>query len=98
VIVASSIDWTMVITALIVGAPAIIAAIYAGRVHHQIKTPSGKPLGAVAEYAHDTAIANNMLLSKANGHTKPADHDTLSAGGKLPPHIPDPPPPIDPVP
>lgn len=88
----ASIDWTNVIVAGIVGLPAIIAAVYAGRVHGQIKTPSGKPLGEVVEYAHDTAIANNMLLTKANGHTKPADHDTLSAEGKTPPHIPDPPP------
>jgi hypothetical protein len=96
--IASSIDWTNVILALIAAVPGIIAALYAGRIHGQIKTPSGKPLGQVAEYAHDTAIANNMLLSKANGHTKPADHDTLSTEGKTPPHIPDPPPPVAPVP
>lgn len=86
---ASSIDWTMVLTSLIVGAPAIIAAIYTVRVHGQIKTPSGKTLGEVAEYAHDTAIANNMLLSTSNGPTKAADHDTLIASGSVPPLIPD---------
>jgi hypothetical protein len=30
----ASIDWTNVIVSLIVGLPAIIAALYAGRVHH----------------------------------------------------------------
>lgn len=90
---AAAVDWTRVLDTLIVAAPAIIAAIYAGRIHGQIKTPSGKSIGAVVEYAHDTAIANNMLLSQSNGPTKPAEHDTLSAEGKTPPQIPDPPPP-----
>lgn len=88
-IVASSVDWTQVITALIVGAPAIIAALYAGRVHHQIKTPSGKKIGEVVEYAHDTVIANNMLLSKSNGPTKRADPGTLHAEGRTPPNVPE---------
>jgi hypothetical protein len=83
------IDWTNVIVAAIVGAPSIIAAIFAGRVHRQVQTPSGKPLGEVAEYVHDTVIANNMLLSEANGRTKPADHDTLSHEGETPPQIPE---------
>ena len=82
---------TYVLVALISSLPALLSAIFAGRVHRAIQTPSGKPLGEVAEYAHDTALANNMLLTKANGHTKPADHDTLVAEGKTPPHIPDPP-------
>jgi hypothetical protein len=91
-IVADSIDWTQVITALIVGLPAIIAAVYAGRVHSQIKTPSGKAIGAVTEYAHDTVIANNLLLSKANGPTKRAEPGELSAESRTPPRVPDPPP------
>jgi hypothetical protein len=97
-IVASSVDWTQVITALIVGAPAIIAAIYAGRVHHQIKTPSGKSIGAVTEFAHDTVIANNLLLSHKNGPTKRAAPGALSAEANAPPLVPDEPPPTTPVP
>lgn len=87
----SSVDWTTVLDTLIVAIPAIIAAIYAGRVHSKIRTPSGKPIGEVAEYAHDTVIANNLLLSKANGPTKHADHATLKATSETPPMIPDPP-------
>lgn len=86
-----AIDWTSVIIAFIAGVPAIIGAIYSARIHGQIKTPSGKTLGDVAEYAHDTVIANNLLLSKSNGPTKHADAATLSASSKTPPMIPDPP-------
>jgi hypothetical protein len=88
----AAIDWTIVLVALIGAIPATVSAILVGRVHSKIKTPSGKPIGEVIEYAHDTAIANNMLLSKANGQTKSADHDTLSAEGHTPPQIPDTPP------
>lgn len=73
----AAVNWTTIIVALIAGIPAIISAIFAGKVHNQIKTPSGKSLGEVAEYSHDTAIANNMLLSKKNGPTKDMEHDTV---------------------
>lgn len=86
--VVAAIDWTNVLVALIAGLPAIIAAVFAGSVHRQVKTPSGKPLGQVAEYAHDTAIANNWLLSKANGETKPADPEALKSVGESPPQVP----------
>lgn len=89
---AVTVDWTQV---LIVGVPAYIAAIFAGlatlytvRVHGQVQTPSGKSLGEVAEYAHDTAIANNMLLSKQNGPTKAAEPGELRAEGSSPPQVP----------
>jgi hypothetical protein len=82
------IDWTNVVVSGIVGLPAIIAAVYAGRVHRAVKTPSGKSLGEVSEYAHDTAIANNLLLSKQNGPTKPADRETIQEEGSTPPRIP----------
>lgn len=78
----------MILSSLILALPAIIAAVYAGRVHHQVQTPSGEKLGVVAEYAHDTAIANNLLLSKQNGPTKPADRDTINEEGSTPPRIP----------
>lgn len=76
------VNWTNVLESLIASLPAIIAAlaaaIYSGRVHKQIKTPSGKPLGEVSEFTHDTAIANNLLLSKKNGPTKDANHSDLT--------------------
>ena len=86
--VVAAIDWTMVITSLIVGLPAIISAIYAARVHSQIRIPSGKTLGETVEYAHDTAIANNLLLSKQNGPTKAANPADLKAEGETPPQVP----------
>lgn len=84
----AAIDWTNVIVASIVGLPSIIAAVFAGRVHRQIQTPSGQKLGVVAEYSNDTAIANNLLLSKQNGPTKPADRETLHEEGLTAPRIP----------
>jgi hypothetical protein len=58
----AAIDWTNVIVSLIVGLPAIIAALYAGRVHQQIKTPSGKAIGRQVEDSLHTAISNNQHL------------------------------------
>lgn len=78
----------MILSSLILGLPAIIAAVYAGRVHYAVKTPSGKSIGEVTEYAHDTVIANNLLLSKQNGPTKPADAATIHEEGLTPPRIP----------
>lgn len=82
------VDWTNVLDTLIYALPAIIAAVYAGRIHKAITTPSGKSLGEVAEYAHDTAIANNMLLRKHNGPTKPLDKETAREEGSTPPSVP----------
>lgn len=70
---ASSVDWTNVLVALIAGLPAIIGAIYAGRVHHQVKTPSGDRLGLVAERTHDLAAANHMIVKRTLG-TRNGDH------------------------
>lgn len=83
-----AVDWTNVLDTLIYALPAIIAAIYAGRIHRAIRTPSGKTLGEVAEYAHDTAIANNMLLRAKNGPTKPAEAETLKQEAASPPSVP----------
>lgn len=83
------IDWTNVLIALIAGAPGIIAALYGRSVHGQVQTPSGKPLGEVAEYAHDTAIANNLLLSRANGQTKTANAEQLHTEAQTPPQVPE---------
>jgi hypothetical protein len=85
----AAVDWTNVLVAFIAGLPAIIAAIGVLLVHRQIQTPSGKSLGAVAEYAHDTAIANNLLLSQHIGPTIPADREQLRHEGEHPPQVPE---------
>jgi len=96
-VIGAAVDWTSVLDTAILTTPALIAALYARKANQraahitsQVETPSGKPLGEVAEYAHDTAIANNLLLAKANGETEPADHETIRAGGESPPLIPSP--------
>lgn len=85
------INWTNVLDSLIFGAPAIIAslaaAIYGRKIHKQIQLPSGKPIGDAMEYTHDTAIANNLLLSRGNS-TKTADHKVIEDHGALPPQVP----------
>jgi type III secretory pathway component EscV len=55
----SGIDWTNVLDTLIVAIPAIIAAIYAGRVHSKVKTPSGKSIGKQVEDTLHTSISNH---------------------------------------
>ena len=84
----ADIDWTNVLDSAIFTVPAVVAAVYAGRIHRQIRTPSGKTLGETIEYAHDTAIANNLLLSTANGPTKTADPEDLRVEGASPPQVP----------
>lgn len=66
---AALIDWTQVIVALIAGAPAIIAAVFAFRVHRDVRTPSGDRLGEVAERTHDMASANLALIQKVDKQT-----------------------------
>ena len=90
--VVASIDWNAVLVAFIPTVPALVAAFLAGRTHAHIQTPSGEKLGHVAEYAKDTATANNMLLSKANGATKPADPVVLKHEAETPPQVPSDPP------
>lgn len=84
----SSIDWTNVLVAVIAGLPAIIAAVFAGLIHAQVRTPSGKSLGALAGAARDAGIANNLLLSKGNGPTHPADRSELEHAAEVPPQVP----------
>lgn len=90
--IASAVDWTQVIGDLIGIVPAVLAAWFAYRIHRSIKTPSGRPLGEVAEYAHDTAIANNLLLSKSNGPTQPLSRDKAHEAASEPPRVPEAPP------
>jgi hypothetical protein len=61
-IAGSGIDWTNVLVALIAGLPAIIAAIGVLVVHRQIKTPSGKSIGAQVEDTLHTSLSNNYHL------------------------------------
>lgn len=84
----AAVDWTNVLDTLITTLPAIVAALVAIRVHHLVRTPSGKTIGQVAEYAHDTVIANNLLLSKSNGPTKHADPGELQSEAETPPRVP----------
>lgn len=87
--VVGAIDWTTVIATLIAALPAIIAAIFAGLVHQQVKTPSGPSIGKQVEAGHLTAIANNMLLSRRNGPTKNLDPATVSDEAGSAPQVPD---------
>lgn len=86
--IATALDWNALLIAFIPTIPALVAAYFAGRTHNHVQTPSGQPIGHVAEYAKDTAIANNLLLSKANGPTKPAEHELLKQEGESPPQVP----------
>ena len=84
----AAIDWTNVLVALIAGLPAIIAAVGVLLVHGQIKTPSGRNIGAQVEWAAHTAKANNMLLATANGPTKEAAPEELSVTDTEHPQVP----------
>lgn len=66
-ILADAINWNAVILALIAALPGIIAAIYAGRIHRKIKTPSGTPIGHQVENALHTALGNNYRLQRLTG-------------------------------
>lgn len=72
-----NVGWPEVALALIAALPGIIAAIASLLNRRDMKTPSGDRIGRVAEYTHDTAIANNLHL---RGLTKadPADNPEAS--------------------
>lgn len=84
----AAVDWTNVLVALIAGLPAIIGAIYSGRVHRQIRTPSGPSIGKQVEHANVSAIANNQLLSAIHGNTKAANGGDLQVGAPSPLAVP----------
>lgn len=90
--ISSVIDWTQIVGDLIGIVPAMLAAWFAYRIHRSIRTPSGTPLGELAEYAHDTTIANNLMLSKANGPTQPLSRDKAHEAASEPPRMPETPP------
>lgn len=85
----AALDLTNVIDTVIITVPAIIAALYAGRVHHQIQTPSGPSIGEQVEASHVTAIVNNKFLAAAHGKTKAAPPDVLEENGDAAPQMPD---------
>lgn len=84
----ASVDWTPVLVALIPAVPATIAALRAGHIRKAIRTPSGEPIGRVAERAHETGIANNLLLRRANGPTKQASGAELREAAESPVEVP----------
>lgn len=75
--IVAQVDWTPVLVAIIPSIPASIAAWRAGGIRRDIRTPSGDPIGHVVERAHETGIANNLLLRRANGETKQANGEQL---------------------
>jgi hypothetical protein len=75
-----SVDITNVLDTLIITIPAIIAAIYAARVHSQVKTPSGKAIGAQVEDALHTALSNNYHLQSIG--TRVGVETTTKASGE----------------
>jgi hypothetical protein len=81
----AAVDWTNVIDTAIVTIPAIIAAILAGKIHRQIKTPSGDPIGKVIERTHELAAVGVATVSKvaqANGvqADEPPNQQSVSGG------------------
>ena len=72
--------WPDVAIAAIGAIPGILAVYIGYRIHTQIRTPSGKPIGEVAEFTHDTAIANNLMLLT----TEKRRHDD-QPGNRTPP-------------
>jgi len=68
-VLVASVDWTQVLLHALTtfGIVATAYFAYAAKrdaktVREEIRTPSGKPIGEVAEFTHDTAIANNVHL------------------------------------
>ena len=75
---ASGVDWTNVLLALIAAVPGIIAAVYAGRVHHQVKTPSGTSIGKQIENTLHTSLAtppaSGSMRATSSPHCPSASH------------------------
>ena len=80
---------TLIICTTITAIPATIAAVVGYLNHRQIRTPSGDRLGVVLERAHDTGIANNLILGAVHKATKTANPDELHQAEANGPVIPD---------
>jgi hypothetical protein len=87
-VIAAQVNWTTVLVALISALPAIIAALYAGKVNRAIRTPSGDPIGHVVERAHEAGIANHLLLQTLTPDTKPANGDEIKVAEHEPLQVP----------
>lgn len=57
-VVASGIDWNMLLDSLIVALPACVGAVIGYRNRQSLKTPSGDPIGHVVERTHDLSAAD----------------------------------------
>lgn len=69
---ATSIDWTQIALALVAIIPSMFAAYLAYRIHVSIRTPSGTPIGQVAEKTHDLSSADLAMTTQVhNVVTKP---------------------------
>ena len=77
------------ITGLIAAIGSVVAAVLGTLNRRSLKTPSGPSIGTQVERAHLTGIANNMLLSKQNGPTKPLDPHTVEEDAASQPQVPD---------
>jgi hypothetical protein len=80
---ASSIDWTNVLVALIAGLPAIIAAVGVYLLHTEIRTPSGKSIGKQVEDVNHTTISSQhhlVAISDKVGATQGQDEQPAVSG------------------
>lgn len=83
-----AVDWTNVLDTLIITVPAIIAALYAGKIHRAIRTPSGRAIGKQVESALHTGIANNMWLSTQGKTQEHPAADVIQAATEEGPKVP----------
>lgn len=83
--IAAQVNWTTVLVSLITTVPAILAALYARSNNRSLKTPSGDPIGTVAERTHDLAALSTLAVSgvTATGPMKEAGR-RLNASGDAP--------------
>ena len=88
-VLASTVNWTNVLVALIAGLPAIIAAFAAILVHRQIQTPSGTSIGKQVESVQHVALANHYKLLAIGGATGAPDPPEAQAQAAQVPDLPE---------
>lgn len=69
---ASEIDWTAVIVAVVASVPGIIAAVLTYLVRREQRIPSGGTIGELAERTHNlaaSAVWHGQSLLEQGGHT-----------------------------
>jgi hypothetical protein len=79
----TAVDWTQVLLALVGIIPATVAAWFAYRLRIAIRTPSGAPIGTVAEQTHHLTSANTAMLQRVHEDTK--NGGATPEGGETPP-------------